>query len=94
MKMIIGKRENPQSKTTHQEGIVFVVGIILMCALFFAPLWRVESDPFEGEAILVMAGGEREEVKLPDNRAASTEEKWSFYDYIGELFADLIFGDG
>ena len=94
MKMIIGKRGKHHSKTAPQEGIVFVLGIILMCAIFLAPLWRAESDPFEGEAILVMASGEREEVKLPDNRAASTEEKWSFYDYIGELFADLSFGEG
>lgn len=94
MKIIIGKRKKTQNKLASPEGGVFILGIVLMCAILLGPIARAEEDPFAEEAVLVMSGGEREEVMLPGDKAASAEEKWSFYDYIGELFADLIFGEG
>lgn len=58
-----------------------------------------KTSPTRNEvAVTVMSSGvetitqtqEREELVAPSN--AESEEEWSFYDYIGELFAGLISG--
>lgn len=93
MKLSVGKHKNCRRSSAYPERIVFVLGIVLMCAILLAPLSKSNNDPFGDEAVLVMGGADKEEIMLPDDKAASSEKKWSFYDYIGELFADLIFGD-
>lgn len=94
MKISVGKHKKTKTKYAYSEKIVFTVGIILMCAILLSPLSRAEENPFAEEAALVMSTSEREKVIIPEDKAASSEKRWSFYDYIGELFASLIFGEG
>ena len=42
------------------------------------------------EAQGTIPDGKREELVTPSN--TEFEEEWNFYDYIGELFAGLLFG--
>ncbi len=93
MKISVGKHKKTQNNSTYPEKIVFTVGIVLMCAILLSPLSRVEENPFAEEAVLVMSAADKEKIMIPDDKAASSEKKWSFYDYIGELFANLIFGE-
>jgi len=96
VKISIGKHRSSKKKSTYSERIVFVVGLILMCVILLGPLSRAESGSFEADAVLVMSVAEstREEVMLPQDKTTVAEKKWSFYDYIGELFANMIFGEG
>ena len=92
MKIYVGKHKKTQTKSAYSEKIVFTIGIILMCAMLLSPLSRAEENPFAEEAVAVISIMEREKVMIPDDKTASVEERWSFYDYIGELFAEIIFG--
>ncbi len=71
---------------------VFLVGTVAVCAMLALPMLSAETRtiPEDGEAVVaVMTTVGKEEVFTPSN--AVTEE-WSFYDYIGELFAGLLSG--
>lgn len=71
---------------------VFLVGAVAVCVMLALPMLSAENrtSPEDSEAVVaVMATVGKEEVVTPSN--AVTEE-WSFYDYIGELFAGLISG--
>ena len=94
MKISVGKHKITKKKTAYPERIVFMLGILLMCAMLIAPLLRAGEDHFSADAVLVMSDPEREKVMLPEDKSASAEKKWSFYDYIGEIFAELLFGEG
>ena len=93
MKICVGKYKKQRQGNAFPERIVFILGIILMCAVLIAPMSKAEDDPFVHEAVLVMSSVDKEEIMLPDDEATLSEKKWSFYDYIGELFANLIFGE-
>ncbi len=80
---------------------VFVFGAAAVCVMLTLPLLPSSAErtaPEDGAAVMVMSSavqaGElpaREELIAPSN---AEEEEWSFYDYIGELFAGLISGRG
>ncbi|MGN1346760.1 MAG: hypothetical protein ACI4V1_08235, partial [Eubacteriales bacterium] len=78
---------------------VFVLGAAAVCVMLAFPMLSADrtSEKPENTAIMAMSSAvetaesaEREEVVAPSNTAP--EEKWSFYDYIGELFAGLLSG--
>lgn len=83
---------------------VFVFGAAAVCVMLTLPLlpqsgeYRLPGDA----AVPVMSGAvqtetteipEKEELAAPSGFPAEAEE-WNFYDYIGELFAGLISGQG
>jgi hypothetical protein len=83
---------------------VFVFGAAAVCVMLTLPLlpqsgeYRLPGDT----AVPVMSGAvqtetaeipEKEELAAPSGFPAETEE-WNFYDYMGELFAGLISGQG
>ena len=81
---------------------VFVLGAAAVCVMLTLPLLPSSAEPravpLEETAVMVMSGAvqtselpEREELVMPSN---AEEEEWNFYDYIGELFAGLLFGQG
>lgn len=81
---------------------VFVFGAAAVCVMLTLPLLPSSAEPrslpLEETAVMVMSGAvqtaempEREELLMPSN---AEEEEWNFYDYIGELFAGLLFGQG
>lgn len=87
----------------HAADAVFILGAAAVCVMLAVPMLSLplgESSAMRDEAaVTVMSSAievetspkteEREELVAPSN--AKTEE-WSFYDYIGELFAGLISG--
>ncbi len=96
MKITIGKSKTQQKHTDSTEQFIFALGLMLMCAMLVFPLWRKDSDSFSSDAVAVMGNMSDESaevIKTPENTSASTEERWSFYDYIGELFAGILFGE-
>ncbi len=96
MKITIGKSKTQQKHTDGTEKFIFVLGLMLMCAMLAFPLWKEDGDSFSSDAVAVMgtvSDESAEVIKMPENTSASTEERWSFYDYIGELFAGLLFGE-
>ena len=85
-----------KSSCRRTADAVMIFGAAAVCAMLALPL-RTLPDPEErdissGEtAVMVMSPAvqPKEEVIAPSN---AEEEEWSFYDYIGELFAGLISG--
>ncbi len=94
------KEENGYRRTANA---VMVLGAAAVCGMLALPMVSepISSEPIrtnprpEETAVMVMSGAvqgtrpEKEEVIAPSN---AEEEEWSFYDYIGELFAGLISG--
>lgn len=86
---------------TGTADMVFVLGAAAVCVMLALPMLPAEHTvPREEAAVMVMSGAvqgtastdavEKEELIAPSN--TEFEEEWSFYDYIGELFAGLISG--
>jgi len=85
------------------EDALFLLGAAAVCGMLVLPMLPEERTvPREEAAVMVMSGAvqdrgrqnhaEREELVTPSN--TEFEEEWNFYDYIGELFAGLISGQG
>lgn len=104
----IGSASVPRVHTNAADA-VFVLGAAAVCVMLALPMMPAErSIPRDDAAVMVMSGAvhttksagradtaetqEREELIAPSN--SELEEEWSFYDYIGELFAGLISGQG
>lgn len=93
----------PSAMPVRREAAdaVFVFGAAAVCVMLALPMVAEERPaPREEPAVMVMSGaveaqgtipdGKREELVTPSN--TEFEEEWNFYDYIGELFAGLLFG--
>ena len=98
------KTEEFRASASRTADAVFVLGAAAVCVMLALPMMR-DSEPdtarWDEAAVMVMSGavqgqaqapqaGEREELARPSN--TEIEEEWSFYDYIGQLFAGLISG--
>ena len=91
---------NETIRGSHAADAMFVLGAAAVCVMLALPMLSMSAEEpsamAEDVAVMVMSTGaeqspqEREELAAPSN--AQTEEDWSFYDYIGELFAGLISG--
>lgn len=95
-KLISGKKREriSRQKNTITGDILFVGGILLMCAMLVFPMSEsAEKVKDSGGFVSVMSGGvyRREELAKPEKPASGGGE-WSVFDAIGELFAELIFG--
>ncbi len=81
---------------------VFVFGAAAVCVMLTMPMLASPAErtlPAEEAAVMVFGTAVqtdgipgREELAEPSGR--DVEEEWNFYDYIGELFAGLISGQG
>ncbi len=83
-----------QNETVRQPtaDAVFLVGAVAVVVMLALPMLSAETEKTvwdDDAAVAVMATVGKEEVYAPSN--ADTDE-WSFYDYIGELFAGLLSG--
>lgn len=86
-------------KTGAFADTVFVFGAVTACVMLALPMFAdTRENAYRDEvAVAVMSTavnaetGEREEVMAP---SSSAPDEWSFYDYIGELFAGLLSGKG
>lgn len=98
----IGSLYIPRARTKAADA-VFVFGAAAVCVMLVLPMLPEEHmSPCAETAVMVMseavqehstAGTSgREELVTPSN--TEFDEKWNFYDYIGELFAGLISGQG
>lgn len=95
MNNLISGRKRPQittEKRTVLSDIMFYLGLCLMCVMLVIPLSGKTEDSETQKAVPAMSTGvaEREELSYPEEPASA--EEWSFFDSIGELFAELIFG--
>ncbi len=93
--------ERSEDSGRHRAAdAVFIFGAAAVCVMLTLPMLPLSgrSAPPEEAAVMVFGtavqngqGTEREELAAP---SAAEEEEWSFYDYIGELFAGLLSGQG
>ena len=97
-----GSLSVPRTQTKAADA-VFVFGAAAVCVMLALPMMPEERpEPHAEAAVMVMSGAvrevgtedtaEREELVTPSN--TEFEEEWNFYDYIGELFAGLLSGQG
>ncbi len=101
-KITVGRKRNTDAHRVdsyRREGnILFAVGIAVMCIMLILPMTGKDTavNSFGEDAVAVMSNGvvneAREELARPD-KDTSAQEEWSIYDYIGQMFAELIFGD-
>lgn len=101
-KLSIGKgraktAEGKIDKNREREGkTLFVIGCTLVCLMLIP---AVSTDRSGGSnydtAIPVISGAveNREELQSPAKDTSAETKEWSVYDYIGQMFADLLFGD-
>ncbi|MBQ4590882.1 MAG: hypothetical protein IJB20_02510 [Clostridia bacterium] len=98
----IGSLYIPRARTKAADA-VFVFGAAAVCVMLVLPMLPEEhTSPRAEAAVMVMSGAvrevgtedtaEREELVTPSN--TEFDEEWNFYDYIGELFAGLLSGQG
>lgn len=98
-KLTVGRKRKTQIEIsrdhTVEGNLMFILGLAIICVMLSLPMVRAEEgDKISyGDAVPVMSGGvvEREELSKPV-KDTSAAERWSIYDYIGELFAELITG--
>ena len=97
-----GRLSDPRTRSNTEDAL-FLLGAAAVCVMLALPMLPSERTvPREETAVMVMSGAvqvrdsqtpaEREELVTPSN--TEFEEEWNFYDYIGELFAGLISGQG
>jgi hypothetical protein len=84
------------SDHSREGRMLYILGIIVICVMLTLPMMTekpVDNVSYD-DAVQVMSGGvEGMDDKRDEDMNTSTEEKWSLYDYIGEMFAELIFGN-
>ena len=98
-RLTVGKKQrNTLEVSDHsREGnILFILGTVVICVMLSVAMMNINKAEHVSydDAIPVMSSGvEGMYDKSDEDMKTSTEEKWSVYDYIGEMFAELIFGD-
>lgn len=94
-----------EGKCSGAARALFLIGTAFVCASLLLPMGRdgmTEEPPAPPpNAVAVMSGAVgtesssesgREQLAKPKEKKTSAEE-WSLFDSIGELFAELIFGE-
>ncbi len=83
----------PTTSTTASSGLMLgqtVVCVALAVSMLYVPP-KTSNETVTVMSSAVVGECEREELERP---SSAEVEEWSFYDYIGELFAGLISGNG
>ncbi len=92
-KLQIGtKREEKTHADNGLESIFYIIGVAALC---FTLVFQINDAPEKSmdDCVPAMSSAvqEREELISPEKPASSVTEQ-SFFDELGELFAELIFG--
>lgn len=105
-KLTAGRTRTKANQPEEAKGgtaarALFLIGTAFVCAAILLPMGRdgVTGEPPSppANAVAVMSGAvgaepEREQLAKPEEKKTSAEE-WSLFESIGELFAELIFGE-
>lgn len=98
-RLTVGKKQRSTVEVpdhSREGNFLFILGTVVICVMLSVPMMNIYKAEYVtyDDAVPVMSSGieEREETAKSDLNT-SAAEKWSIYDYIGEMFADLIFGD-
>ena len=99
-RLTIGKTRgcsyNEISERRREASILFRVGCIAVCITLIIIMFNDRTEYSHDAAVPVMSTGvqfeQNNEMTKPETDATKTEE-WSFYDYIGHLIADMLFGE-
>ena len=100
-KITIGRMREKEAEEKEAEkkgamcGGLFALGVVAICAALVIPMARKPMP--DKEAVAAMSGSVCEEkerqVLVEAEKEVSAEEEWSIFEYIGEVFADLITGN-
>lgn len=88
------KCESNAEKSHFAEDAVTAVGLCMLCLMLLVPVSR--DAKIADDAVAVMSAAvetERETLREIDEPASADTGETSVFDYIGELFAHLIFGE-
>jgi len=72
------------------EDAVTAIGLCAVCLMLLIPVSRERTEP--ADAVAVMSTGV-EEIRSIDEPALYQPEEESVFDYIGRMFAGLLFGE-
>ncbi len=92
-KLQIGTIREKNIQENHKlEHFFYIIGVAALC---FTLVFQINDAPEKNmdDCVPAMSGAvqEREELNPPEKPASSVTEQ-SFFDELGELFAELIFG--
>lgn len=101
-KLTIGRARSNNSKINNEKrreaDLLFKIGCVAVCLSFIVSLFGGGQKGSYDVAIPVMSTGveseQTDEMTKPEKDTSSRVEEWSFYDYIGQMIADLLFGEG
>lgn len=96
-KRLNNSQKNVSQNKRKEADFLFISGCALICVTLFLTIFRTSADVGNEAAVPVMSSGvieeTVEELAHPDKDTSSEIEKWSVYDYIGHMIADLLFGE-
>lgn len=100
-KVTIGRsRSNnykPQTNKKVEADLIFKIGCAAVCMSFIVSFFGGGQTNSTDVAIPVMSTAfeteQTDEMTKPEMDTSSSAEEWSFYDYIGQMIADLLFGE-
>lgn len=89
------KSNAPQvtERNTFREDAVTALGLCAVCLMLLVPVNREVQKPDNAVAVMSSSvDGYREVLREADEPALSVESDDSIFDYIGRMFAELLFG--
>ncbi len=90
------KREEYISRNNKLESVFYIIGVGALCLTLVFQINEAKpgsTSASTGEYVPAMSGGvENREELNPAEKPASSVTEQSFFDELGELFAELIFG--
>lgn len=94
-KIVSGRKRNAKKTVSYTVfgDVLFVLGIAAMCFMLYQSNdYSAEKVKDEGGYVQAMSVGVyREELETPEKPTFSAGQ--SFFDSVGEFFAELIFGE-
>jgi len=87
------RKSNPPQVTernTFREDAVTALGLCAVCLMLLVPVNREVQKP--DNAVAVMSGNVDGVLREADEPTLSVESDDSVFDYIGRMFAELLFG--
>ena len=98
-RLTVGKKQRStveEPDHSREGNFLFILGTVVICVMLSVPMMNIHKAEYVSydDAVPVMSSGvtDRDDTDKADLNT-STAEKLSIYDYIGEMFAELFFGD-
>ena len=85
--------EKHAEKSRFGEDAVTALGLCMLCLMLLIPVSRDAKMADDAVAVMSTAVSGRETLREIDEPASADTAEDSVFDYIGELFAHLIFGE-